>query len=264
MIGQDKISSSCEMCILLKSENFTRTYTGPKYQSGIEYRAASTLNSTIQLLSVDFIRPGRTIEFEWDSRTTRHFHIYATNLHKTLHFVYVSFLSSLFLQLFANMCDEHDVLAASAAFIVVLSATNVALLLKRRRHRFWVWLSLLRSRKKYSATDFMRNVILDDQNLLSLEYHSGAGFRNFFQYRVPHLKKFSIWSLPEWQENWIHNSETHCQFTKDSHAPLDFLQVEIHIIPDNICLKFQANDVAMYSRHMWYYNIDNERVYYGN
>ncbi len=114
------------------------------------------------------------------SHNCHHVHIYATNLHKTQHFVYVSILSSLFLQLVAKICDEDDVLAASSASIVILSAMNLALLMKRRRCRFWVRPSLLHGRKKYSATNFMRDLIPDDQNPLSLECHSGAGFRIFF------------------------------------------------------------------------------------
>ncbi len=78
------------------------------------------------------------------------------------------------------MCDEDDVLAASTVFIVILSAMNVALLMKRRCYRFWVRSSLLHGRKKCSATDSMRDLILDDQNLLSLEHSPGAGIQNFF------------------------------------------------------------------------------------
>ncbi len=107
--------------------------------------------------------------------------MYATNLHKTQRFSYVSFSRYIFFSYLQKWCDEDDVLAASAAFIVILSATNVALLMKSRRRRFWVRSRLLHDRKKYGATDFTRDPILDDQNLLSLEYRSGEGFRNFFQ-----------------------------------------------------------------------------------
>ncbi len=62
-----------------------------------------------------------------------------------------------------------------------LSTMNVALLTKRRRCRFWVRPSLLHGRKKYSGIDFIRDLILDDQNLLRLEYRSGVGFQIFFR-----------------------------------------------------------------------------------
>ncbi len=78
------------------------------------------------------------------------------------------------------MFDKEDVFAASAARIVILSAVTVALLAKKRRRHFLIWPSLL-TRKRYSATDFMKDLILDDSDLLSLEYKSGAGFKNFFR-----------------------------------------------------------------------------------
>ncbi len=78
-----------------------------------------------------------------------------------------------------KMCDEEVFSATSAATIVFLSTVLVQKLKKRPR-RYWIRPSLL-ARSKYSATDFMRDLILDDEDLLSLEYRSGAGFRNFFQ-----------------------------------------------------------------------------------
>ena len=110
--------------------------------------------------------------------------------------------------------DEYDVLAASAATIILVSAASVALQCRRRRRRFWVRPSLVaKKKKKYSATDFMKDLILDDVDLLCLEYRSGAGFRNFFRMsttefenilaliaprisrvdtRVPQIRTFSI------------------------------------------------------------------------
>ncbi len=78
------------------------------------------------------------------------------------------------------MFDELDVLAASAATIVLMSAVSVAIQRARRRRRFWIRPSLV-ARRKYSTTDFMRDLVLDDTDLLSLEYRSGAGFKNFFR-----------------------------------------------------------------------------------
>ena len=80
------------------------------------------------------------------------------------------------------MCDDEEFLAISAATIVFLSAVLVQRLKKKRSRRYWIRPSLL-ARSKYSATDFMRDLILDDEDLLSLEYRSGVGFRNFF--RIP-------------------------------------------------------------------------------
>lgn len=56
---------------------------------------------------------------------------------------------------------EDDVLAAFA--VVIISLVNVALLVKRRRHRFWVHPGLSHSRMRYIATDFMKNFILDNE-----------------------------------------------------------------------------------------------------
>lgn len=72
------------------------------------------------------------------------------------------------------------VLAASAATVVTLSAVSVAVQLRRRRRRFWVRPFLSNGRRKYSATVFVKDLILDDEDLLSLEYRSGAGFQHFF------------------------------------------------------------------------------------
>ncbi len=35
--------------------------------------------------------------------------------------------------------------------------------------------------KKYSATDFIEDLILDDEDAINLEYRSSEGFQNFFQ-----------------------------------------------------------------------------------
>ncbi len=71
------------------------------------------------------------------------------------------------------MFDENDVLLASATAMVVFS--SLFLFHEQKPHRFWVRPSLV-VRKKYSATDFMRNLILDDVDELNLEYRSGFGW----------------------------------------------------------------------------------------
>lgn len=76
------------------------------------------------------------------------------------------------------MFDEDEVIAFSAATIMFLS--SVLLLQHRRRRRYWVRPSLL-ARRRYSTTDLMKDLILDDEDALNLEYRSGAGFRNFFR-----------------------------------------------------------------------------------
>ncbi len=64
------------------------------------------------------------------------------------------------------MRNEELLLATSAAAIVFSTAVLVQRLKKRRRYR--IRPSLL-ARRKYSATDFTRYLILDDENLLGLE-----------------------------------------------------------------------------------------------
>ncbi len=76
------------------------------------------------------------------------------------------------------MSDEDDVVLAAAATLVIVSAL---LFRERRPRRFWVRPSLKRARKRYSATDLMKDLILDDVDALNLEYRSGFGFRNFFR-----------------------------------------------------------------------------------
>lgn len=75
------------------------------------------------------------------------------------------------------MSDDDDVLAASAGIIVLHS-----LLQNRefRPRRFWVRPSL-QAKKRYSATDLMKDLILDDVDLADVERRSGAGFKNFFR-----------------------------------------------------------------------------------
>ncbi|XKL69619.1 hypothetical protein PGB90_007388 [Kerria lacca] len=80
------------------------------------------------------------------------------------------------------MCDEDDVLAVSAAIIVFLSATLV-LQRRRRPRRYWIRPSLQATRK-YNTTDFIKDLILDDEDAPNLKYRSGAGFKNFFRVSI--------------------------------------------------------------------------------
>ncbi|KAJ4438219.1 hypothetical protein ANN_14158 [Periplaneta americana] len=68
-----------------------------------------------------------------------------------------------------KMCDEEDVLLASAALIVILNANRR----KFRKRRFWVRPNL-QSRKIYRGSDLMKDLILDDVDQLNLEYRCGG------------------------------------------------------------------------------------------
>lgn len=85
-------------------------------------------------------------------------------------------------------------IAFSAVTILFLS--SVLQLQQRRRRRFWVRPSLL-ARRKYSATDFMRDLILDDEDAFDLEYRSGAGFRNFFRISSSTFEEILIMIAPK-------------------------------------------------------------------
>ncbi len=90
------------------------------------------------------------------------------------------------------MLNKDNALAASAGVIVIFSAVNIAPRGKSHHCRFWVRPSLLHGRKRYGITDFMEDLILNNQNLLILEYHSGGRFSNFFGCPLPCLKKYLI------------------------------------------------------------------------
>ncbi len=87
------------------------------------------------------------------------------------------------------MFDEGDGFAVSAATIAILSAVTVAFLAKKRRRRFWIRPSLL-TRKRYSATDFIKDLIFGGADLLSLEYRSGQDSRIFFEYPAALLNNY--------------------------------------------------------------------------
>lgn len=71
--------------------------------------------------------------------------------------------------------DSVSVAVAAVAIIIGLSTQKQK---RRRKHRYWVRPSLL-SRAKYSSSDMMKDLILDDTT--SAEYRSNIGFKNFFQ-----------------------------------------------------------------------------------
>ncbi len=75
------------------------------------------------------------------------------------------------------MCNE-EILAACALNLVMCGALLAYQC--QRSKRYWIRPSLF-ARKKYNATDFMEDLILDDEDALNLEYKSSVGFLNFFQ-----------------------------------------------------------------------------------
>lgn len=77
-----------------------------------------------------------------------------------------------------NMSDEDIVLAAAGVIIAEVASLSQQ---KRRPRRYWIRPSLVHGRKKYSTTEFMKDLLLDDVDELNLEYRCNAGFRNFFR-----------------------------------------------------------------------------------
>ncbi len=82
-----------------------------------------------------------------------------------------------------KMCDKEALLAASAATIGILSAALVLHQKMEKKNKKIPASSSESARPQeiHSATHFTRDSILGDENLLRLEYRSGAGFRNFFR-----------------------------------------------------------------------------------
>ncbi|XP_046684492.1 uncharacterized protein LOC124370247 [Homalodisca vitripennis] len=72
-----------------------------------------------------------------------------------------------------KMSDEEDVLVALGAFVIINHE-------KLRKRRFWVRPSL-QSRRKYGTSELMKDLVLDDEDELNLEYRYGCGFKNFFR-----------------------------------------------------------------------------------
>lgn len=74
--------------------------------------------------------------------------------------------------------DSVSVAVAAVAIIIGLSTQKQK---RRRKHRYWVRPSLkgLKSRAKYSSSDMMKDLILDDTT--SAQYRSNIGFKNFFR-----------------------------------------------------------------------------------
>ncbi len=75
--------------------------------------------------------------------------------------------------------DDDDVLIASAAIII----SSVLKVCKFWKRRVWVRPSL-QAKKKYSIIVLMKDLVLDDVDLLNLEYRSEAGFKNFFHMTI--------------------------------------------------------------------------------
>lgn len=73
------------------------------------------------------------------------------------------------------MLHKKNLLIVSATAIVLSNAVQCM----KRHQKLWIRLFLL-AREKYSTTDFMKDLILDNVNALGLEYQFKAGFINFF------------------------------------------------------------------------------------
>ncbi len=71
--------------------------------------------------------------------------------------------------------DDDDVVLLPSVAIIISSVMKVRKFWKRQ---FWVQQSL-HAKKKYSITDLMKDLVLDDVDLLNLEHGSGAGFKTF-------------------------------------------------------------------------------------
>lgn len=73
--------------------------------------------------------------------------------------------------------DEKDLLLATSAAITVFPSTVLVEKLKKKPKRYLICPTLL-ARRKYITKDFVVDLILNDEDALSLEYRSGAGFRS--------------------------------------------------------------------------------------
>ncbi len=86
-----------------------------------------------------------------------------------------------FAQLLKSECEkmwdhDDDVVLLASGTIIISSVLKVREFWKQR---FWVP-PRLQAKKKCSTTDLMKDLVLDDIDLLNLEYSSGIGFKNFF------------------------------------------------------------------------------------
>lgn len=75
------------------------------------------------------------------------------------------------------MITDYDV-AMSAMAVVILALNQPP---KRRQRRFWIRPSLRRGRQLYRASELMKDLILDEEDPLNLEYRNDVGFTNFFR-----------------------------------------------------------------------------------
>lgn len=73
--------------------------------------------------------------------------------------------------------SDDDAIVAAAAILVEAAALQH----QRRPSRFWIRPSLIYGKKKYCATEFMKDLLLDEADDLNLEYRCDVGFRNFFR-----------------------------------------------------------------------------------
>jgi hypothetical protein len=73
------------------------------------------------------------------------------------------------------MSSDDELLLAAALTVIVGAIERPKL-----PRRFWIRPSL-KSRNRYSASDLINDLILDDVDILNLEYRVDAGFRNCFR-----------------------------------------------------------------------------------
>ena len=78
------------------------------------------------------------------------------------------------------MSDSEDAAVAAAAIIIAVAESQQQRC-HRRPRRFWVRPSLLRGRKKYSAEEFISDLLLNDVDDLNTEYRCDVGFQNVFR-----------------------------------------------------------------------------------
>jgi len=72
------------------------------------------------------------------------------------------------------MYDDDDILITLAAFIIITSKQIKSLC----KWRFWVQPSLC-SGNRYRASDLITDSLLDDVDVLNLEYRCNGSFTNF-------------------------------------------------------------------------------------
>lgn len=86
------------------------------------------------------------------------------------HYAYVSTVIS-----HSAVMSDDDVMLAAALVVIVGAVERPKL-----PRRFWIRPSL-KSRNRYCASDLINDLVLDDADVLNLEYRVDAGFRNCFR-----------------------------------------------------------------------------------